>query len=178
MKITNYRIPGFEYIAEAVPEIENAGIHEEVGMGEWRIREKGILVTVGASTCIVLAAHNEQTGKALLGHFASISSTAQRYNNAPQFEQAVGSIDDIGDPTSTDVWLGGGASFLERGVDVVETERLFAEERIARYLGENGLAGDRLTVAWSRPDQVIDVALDAFDGSLSVAGYPRGAGWN
>src|SRR4051812_7438611 len=81
----------------------------EVDMNQYQIGESDkILITKGASTCIILAAHNSSTGMGLLGHF---SDTPGRFSLSEDtlFKKALRDSLSLGDIESTRFYLCGAA---------------------------------------------------------------------
>jgi hypothetical protein len=141
---------------------------EEVGLGDWKISSGGLL-TRGVSSCIALAAHNGATRKGLLGHFNSITAPkSRRYSGEKKFHEALSAIDLLGEPASTEVWLGGGRPLLEGSNDIVRQDREFAQQKVREHLNGYEPPSSQLKVDWSDPERIIDVELDCETGILIV----------
>jgi hypothetical protein len=137
----------------------------EVGMGEWAMG-KNLLHTEGASTCIVLVAHNDETGIGMLGHFTAVGMEQGRrkINDKEKFIEAINLLDELGDPKYTNVVLVGGAPFMENGLDTVDEDRKFAVNALL-------LTGWAPQTEWSPQNQVVDVRLRNHEGILQVVTF-------
>jgi hypothetical protein len=142
-------------------------------MGEWRISEDR-LATYGASTCIVLAAHNSETGKGLLGHFSSISERESgNFRHGEEFRQSIDALSQLGEHQHNSIWLGAGKPLIVDGIDTVMPDRKLAQRAILGYLDEHGTPIEQVKVVWSAPQRVMDVELNCLTGRLDVYDYPE-----
>src|SRR3546814_15738508 len=92
----------------------NVPYDENINIGDWSVSADR-LMTSGASTCIVLAAHNDSEKQGLMGHFTAISEPKSVDNSSQSFVDALHAVKDIGDPGETTIWVGGGMPFAEIG---------------------------------------------------------------
>lgn len=140
----------------------------DIAMGEWT-RSDEMLYSLGASTCIILAAHNEETERGLMGHFSCISDGPDvPYSNQASFNEALAAIPDLGDPLMSSVFLGGGKPCVLDDEDTVEADRVYAERAVMDVAQRIKLPGDQVVVEWSEADRAIDVELDCATGILVV----------
>ena len=147
----------------------------DIEMGTWE-KGAGSLLSLAASTCIILAAHNDETKFGLLGHFSSIAEEGgDGYSDKESFRQAVAAISSLGNPGETSVWLGGGTSHVWEGEDETEEDRLYAEKNVREHAAELRVHGDQVKAEWSAAKCVIDVELDCVSGILAVHSYPKEA---
>ncbi len=140
----------------------------DIGMGEWRVGSD-VLFTSGASTCVVLAAHNKTTGRGLLGHFSTLAKTDRDYNDTHAFEEAVAELSTLGDPIETEISLLGAGPYFEDGVDTVAEDREYAVQTLLSYAKKHDLPNDSVALDWSPTQHTsIDVKLDCRLGILEV----------
>lgn len=144
----------------------------EVESEDYRV-DNHALYTLGASACLVLAAHNSRTRQDLLLHMSEIVPETKDlvFSSHDGFNEAIDQLPELGDPSYTSFWLGGGMPVMEKGKDVVQPNRLFAVKRVRHFLAEYSLPQDRLRVDWSKGN-CIDVALYCKLGLLVVGDYP------
>lgn len=148
-------------------------MQDDVDMGGWKVSSKE-LKTSGASTCIVLAAHNESTRQGMIGHFSSIAEEPPGdFRHGQSFREAIAAINSLGDPTATTIWLGGGAPFIEDGKDSVEQDRSLAEELTSQYIKDSVIPETQLEIEWSEQGRVLDIELNCEIGILVVHNYPN-----
>jgi len=147
----------------------------EIEPGQWR-ESYDRLLSVGASTCLILAAHNSYTHKGLMGHFSNLVAPRSGITtHEAEFQQAVDTLPKLGRITHTDIWLGGAAPFIEEDTDTNVPNRDKAAEVIQEYLRGRRLSAERhLTIDWSEPGMVIDAQLFCRrDGALVIDRYPE-----
>jgi hypothetical protein len=134
------------------------------------------LYTTGASSCVVMAAHNTATNEGMIGHFTSIATQHGRvtatWAGSQIFLNAVNNLPKLGAPEETEIWLGAGMPLLRRGQDIVEPDKFQAAKMISKYLGRLGLSESLLQTDWSDKERAIDVELDCALGLLVVHDYP------
>src|SRR3546814_11388132 len=119
-------------------------------------------MTSGASTCIVLAAHNDSEKQGLIGHFTAISEPKSVDNSSQSFVDAVHAVKDIGDPGETTIWVGGGMPFADRygKADSVEPDREFAKRIIGKLRLEIALQEGQVIFDWSDVGRVVAVVFE------------------
>lgn len=167
-----HKIQRFDSFSAMVNSKEGQELPRDIDMGEWGIGQDE-LMTFGASSCLVIAAHNEQTRRGLVGHFSSIAkSGGGEHRHQESFLSAVDGLNRLGNPQDNCIWLGGGAPHVMNGVDESEPERQFAEIAIRRYIDENDMPIPQAKVQWSGPGSVVDIELDCPSGVLSINEYP------
>lgn len=137
------------------------------------------LSTRDAVPCIVLAGHNYESGAGLVGHFAMLASDKKSprtaRTSAERFECALEDLADIGDPSATEIWLGGGSPMMLLGRDIVAGDKQVAQQALDRYLARMRVAEKGLLdVEWSEPSHGINVELDCRAGILAIHNYPVG----
>jgi hypothetical protein len=134
----------------------------------------GNLVTTAASTCIVLAAHNEQTRRGLLGHFSAVTEESQEGQDSKRsLEKALDAVGSLGDPEATSIWLGGGAPHMQAEIDMTEQDRAYVNRKVHEVAAGLKIGGDQIDIAWSGAGRVIDVELDCSKGVLVAHDYPE-----
>lgn len=144
----------------------------EVDMGTWEISADR-LFSMGVLTCIVLAAHNDETNRGLLGHFSAVAKPDAGYSDKQIFQTALKEVANLGDPLATSLFLGGGTAHDKTGIDTVEPDRRYAEERVREFCSDFRLPNDQVSIEWSQPDRAIDVELDCATGILAVHNSPK-----
>jgi hypothetical protein len=162
----------YERASEVKPLVPQSELLHDIGMGEFRVGNE-TLHSLAASTCIILAAHNSDSGYGLMGHFSSISE-AEGYNDRAMFEDSLLGIASIGEADTTSVWIGGGSpfeNFFE--TDSVKSDRDFAEEKLKAFAANFRLPADQVCIAWSEPFRIVDAELDCPSGVLVVHDYPN-----
>jgi hypothetical protein len=146
----------------------------DIDTDDWEISDSG-LYTSGAAPCIVMAGHNPESGRGLLGHFPSVAdhrkAAGSEHTHAEKFESAVEDLIRLGEPRTTEIWLGGGAPFMFEGLDTVTPDREQARRVAADHLSKMDLTGDLLNIRWSDMGHSIDVELDCQAGILLVHDY-------
>jgi hypothetical protein len=125
---------------------------------EWE-QANGKLFTYSASTCIVLAALNVQTGEGILGHFTSMKGFG---SEEPLLDETIRAIRLLGSEEDTHLWLGGGGLFEGGSSEEVATDRAYALARIAEL---NNAA--QTTVQWLE-GEAVHVDLDCLNRHLLV----------
>src|SRR3546814_6877172 len=65
----------------------NVPYDENINIGDWSVSADR-LMTSGASTCIVLATHNDSEKQGLMGHFTAISEPKSVDNSSQSFVDA------------------------------------------------------------------------------------------
>jgi hypothetical protein len=145
----------------------------DIGQGEWRMGN-GNLVTSAASTCIILAAHNEQTKRGLLGHFSAVTEESQEGQDSKRsLDEALDVIGSLGDPEATSIWLGGGTPHLQAEIDTAEQDRAYVDRKIHEVAASLKIGEDQIDTAWSEAGHIIDVELDCAKGILVAHDYPE-----
>lgn len=142
-------------------------LSSDIGMSQWKAGA-GSLLTTGASTCIILAAHNGETHRGLIGHFGAIIAERGGYEDGDMFRQAIEEVLRLGGLDTTSVWLGGGAPNIYKGRDNVAEDRQYSQEKV------EGM-GVESVIEWSPAGHVIDAELDCQSGILVVHDYPETA---
>lgn len=147
----------------------------DIGMGESRVSSDRLLTT-GVATCIVVAAHNQETRRGLLGHFVTLS-TDEAFSDKDSFHAALDDIAHLGNPLMTSVFLGGGTPFISEddGQNVVTEDRRYAEEETRKLCAGFKLPSDQVIVEWSELGRAIDIELSCVEGVLVVHNSPKDA---
>lgn len=145
----------------------SAGALRDIGMGEFGLAfDDKPLVTLAASTCIVVAAHNSRTGFRMLGHFSDIVG-GSNYSNGTEFEVAIQALQDLGDPSHTEIELHGGSPFIVNDHDTVEADRTRAIQSLTDSYPQS-----KLTEFWLAENQCVDVSVE-HNGEILAFIYPK-----
>ena len=165
----------YENRTDIEPRFVETGALLGVRIGEFAISEAG-LYTIGVASGIVVAGHNRESNKGLIGHFVSPTSKKEIFGSsrtrAEEFEGVLEGLVQLGNFQSTKIWLGGAAPRQHRGADVTSRDSKHAEETVVDYMEGRGLVGNPVHTRWSGLGRVIDVELDCQQGVLSVHEYP------
>ena len=140
----------------------------EIGMGQFVV-EKGNLITRGASTCIVIAAHNKISKKGMLTHLSSLTSTdASASEQRDVLEQALSAVTSWGDGEHTKIQVLGGSHLREGGklLSSSKRNRDYVQNRLSQF--RLVLPVENIRVDWLDDDRSIDVELNTKLGTLAV----------
>lgn len=145
-----------------------AGQHvTDVDLGNFEYGE-GIFSTFGASTGLVLAAHNSESRMGLLGHFNSFVGGKDGLSDAVVYETALCTLPDLGPLNKTDVWLGGVAPSRIGDLDVAMENRQFAIDRLDAYRERLIITEAPVTISWNPEGTYISARLACDVGRLLV----------
>lgn len=140
---------------------------EDVEVGNFEYGD-GIFSTFGASTCLVLAAHNSGSRMGLLGHFKSFTGGRDDLSDAIIYETALSTLPDLGQLDKTEVWLGGVAPSSLGELDIGEENRQFAQDRLDLYIERFRLSETLVTIGWNPEGTYISARLACDVGSLVI----------
>lgn len=159
---------GLTVVTEPTPDFEvQTFTHEVAGEGDFKFgTDREALLTRTLAPCIALAGINKATGYKLLGHYSGLS-TSQR----DKFSDAVDSLDVLGEPEGTRIYLLGGANVPEHDIDTT-SDREHATGLIWSHLAQRGVPLGLLKTRWTEPGKCIDVAIKVL-GGVVLHEYPR-----
>lgn len=128
----------------------------------------GILSTFGASTGLVMAAHNSDSRLGLLGHFTSFTGGRAGLSDAVMYETAIYTLPDIGPKNTTEIWLGGVAPSRIGDIDLAEENRQYAKDRLGIYLERFSVPDTIIKIEWNPEGTYISARLACETGRLVV----------
>ncbi len=146
-----------------------------IDIGNWQWSEEGELFTPRAGTSIVIAAHNQNSQRGLVGHFGNIASADDEpTSHQNMFHHALEQVESLGELAATAIWMCGGAPNIAKdGSDANRGNRVYAERYLRRYIAELDTKPEVVVVEWSGEGRMVDVDLDCMTGILVVHNYPN-----
>ena len=148
--------------------IFNPKVPEEsdIEPGSWSISSTN-LYTTAITECVGFVAHNAESRKGLMAH---LMCPATRDRGV--FEASLQDLRNIGDPSSTQLYLVGGAPEITGGLEKVQEVRDYTEMRAVAYLSELGLPRKLLNTLWAPDRTASDLTLDCPYGDLIIVRHP------
>ncbi len=139
----------------------------EVDVDELKYGKQSLL-TLGASTCLVIAAHNTDTNMGLLGHFSSPTKRKSQTSSSNIYEQALEALPKLGPTPRTSIWLGGASPLRLGELDVSAENRQYAKDKLELYLDRFRLPETLVSVNWTPEMTRINASLACDTGHLVV----------
>ncbi len=127
-----------------------------------------IFSTFGASSGLVIAAHNSDRRLGLLGHFNSFTGGRNGLSDAVIYETALYTLLDLGATEETEVWLGGVSPSRVGEIDVAEENRQYARDRLGIYLERFNIPDTVVRIDWNPDGTYISARLACDTGRLLV----------
>ena len=124
---------------------------------------RGRISTAGASTCIILAALNTETGAGLLGHL-----TCDDIEQGELLDESVDAIARLGPGKSTQIRLAGGAIYTYNYACPESEDNQKVEQRIREMALQNGIPLPNITVSWLWGNDEASATVDCHEGTITV----------
>jgi hypothetical protein len=172
---------------EPVPQAEIDKVppdFNEVGEHDWQWSD-GKLMTVGAFTCIVVAAHSSVTQEGLLGHFSAVApihhvgsswhcDLSREHTDIDKFKAAMDAVPRLGPPAKTGIWIGGGIIGQRDEDEVFEWYANVMRDRnhvlhvVKKLIARRGISRHNVITDWNNSQNGIRVGLDCPQGLVTV----------
>lgn len=132
----------------------------DAGMSGWRPSRNSIR-TIGASSMILLAAHNEEKKQGIVGHFTHLTASSDHHRKV--LDECLTNVLMLGPLDKTTLWVGAGAPTYHEDIGRVEVheDRQYIVDEVRSH-------GVRLIADWAPADTVTAVKLHCDVGRLLV----------